>query len=242
MLDVHCHLLPGIDDGAHCLKDALELARYSVACGITRAVMTPHIQPGQYNNSSENIAAAVDSFRSALLKHDIALQIAAGAEVRVCPEIMDMVAAGHIPFLGESEGYKVMLLEFPHSHILPGSEQLVSWLMEHHIRPLIAHPERNKGIHANPDKIIPFMSMGCLLQVTAGSVVGSFGKSSRLCAEYFLNQGWVEILATDAHNIQYRPPDLLGGLQAASALIGEDAAHKLVYENAWAIAGDRFDS
>lgn len=241
MLDLHCHLLPGIDDGAQTLDDALSLARHAVAHGITHAVMTPHVQPGTYENTVAGIADAVDSFRQQLLTHGIALHIAAGGEVRICTELLEMVAMKQIPFLGEVDGYQIMLLEFPHSHILPGSDQLVHWLLKQHIRPLIAHPERNKGIHADPDKIAPFVSMGCLLQVTAGAVAGHFGKVSRSCAQYFLEQGWVDVLATDAHNLQFRPPELAEGMRAAAQIIGEQAAHALVHENAYAIAGSRFD-
>jgi len=241
LLDLHCHLLPGIDDGAQTLDEALALARHAVAHGITHAVMTPHVQPGTYENSAATIADAVLAFRGQLAAHDISLQIAAGGEVRICTELLDMVPMRQAPFVGELEGYRVMLLEFPHSHILPGSDQLVRWLLKQHIRPLIAHPERNKGIHADPDRIASFVSMGCLLQVTAGAVVGGFGERSMACARYFLEQGWVDVLATDAHNLQYRPPELIPGMEAAAAIIGDDAAHALAYETPRAIAGCKFD-
>jgi len=241
MLDLHCHLLPGIDDGAQSLDDALALARHAVRSGISRAVMTPHIQPGLYENTAASISEAVDAFRRQLAAHDIMLQIAAGAEVRLCGELMDMISTGQIPFLGESEGYRVMLLEFPHSHIPPGSDQLVRWLLRRHIRPLIAHPERNKAVHTDPQRIAPFISMGCMLQLTAGSVAGSFGEPSKACARYLLGQGWVYVLATDAHHLRMRPPELLAGVRAAADIIGEESAHALVHEHAWAIAGSKFD-
>ncbi len=241
MIDLHCHLLPGIDDGAQNIEDALALARYAVEHSITHAVMTPHIQPGTYDNCAETIEQHVRSFQIQLDEHGIALKIAAGAEVRICSELLEMVPMGQIPFLGKLDGYDIMLLEFPHSHIPPGSDQLVRWLLKQHIRPLIAHPERNKAMHADPDKIAPFVSMGCLLQLTAGSVVGRFGELSRSCADYYLGRGWVEVLATDAHNLQYRPPELKNSMQAAAKLIGDDAAHALVYENPIAIAGNRFE-
>ncbi|WP_018294794.1 tyrosine-protein phosphatase [Mariprofundus ferrooxydans] len=241
MLDLHCHLLPGIDDGARTLDESLALARHAVEHGISRAVMTPHIQPGVYDNSAENICDAVQLLRAHLADHDIPLRIAAGAEVRICPELIQMIPMGQIPFLGESEGYKVLLLEFPHSHILPGSEQLVRWLLNNNIRPLIAHPERNKGLHADPHRIAPFVSMGCMLQVTAGSVSGSFGTASKAVAHYLLEQGWVDVLATDAHNLNHRPPELKAGMDDTARLVGEAKAHALVYENSYVIAGYRFD-
>jgi len=222
------------------MEDSLALAKHAVAQGITHAVMTPHVQPGTYDNNAEIISNSVALFQARLKEHDIQLNIAAGAEVRICTELLEMVPMGQVPFIGQLDGYNIMLLEFPHSHILPGSDQLVRWLLKQNIRPLIAHPERNKALHTEPDKIAAFVSMGCLLQLTAGSVAGLFGEASKSCANYYLEQGWVELLATDAHNLHYRPPELKHGMQAAAKLIGEHAAHALVYENPKAIVGHRF--
>jgi len=242
MIDMHCHLLPGIDDGARDLNEALELARYAVDHGITHAVMTPHINPGTFNNSKASITRAVASFRTQLAEHDIALNIAVGAEVRICVELLDMIVLNQIPFLGELDGYRIMLLEFPHSHILPGSDKLVQHLLDQNIRPLIAHPERNKAVHANPDRIAQFVAMGCLLQVTADSVAGRFGKASKRTAAYLLKKGWVYVLATDAHHIKHRPPELMGGVRAAARLIGDSAASALVNSHPFSIVGiEQFD-
>jgi len=241
MLDLHCHLLSGMDDGPTTMQESLAMASHAVEQGIKYAVMTPHIHPGIYDNTAESIANAVELFQNQLSGHGIALKIVAGAEVRICPELIQMVQMQQIPFLGESDGHKVLLLEFPHSHILPGSEQLVGWLLKQHIRPLIAHPERNKEIHADPGRMAQFVSMGCMLQVTAASVAGGFGASSRSCANYFLKQGWVEVLGSDAHNLKSRAPNLMQGVRAASKVIGDSAAYALVEENAYAIAGSRFE-
>jgi len=241
MLDLHCHLLPGLDDGPVTMQESIAMAKHAFEQGIKYAVVTPHIHPGVYENTADTIKDAVELFKNQLAEHDIALNVESGAEVRICPELMQMVPMQQIPFLGESEGYKVMLLEFPHSHILPGSAQLIGWLLKHNIRPLIAHPERNKEIHTDPDKMAQFVSMGCMLQLTAGSVAGDFGSPSRSCAQYFLKRGWVEVLASDAHNLKSRAPNLMQGVRATSKLIGDSAAYALVEENAYAIAGKRFE-
>jgi len=240
MFDLHCHLLPGIDDGAQNLKDALALARYAVKHGITHAVMTPHVHPGAYNNTVASIADAVSSFRRQLVEHGIALNIVAGGEVRVCAELLEMVPMNQVPFLGKSGGCRVILLEFPHSHILPGSEQMVHWLLEQHIRPLIAHPERNKELMDNPDKLRPLMELGCLLQLTAGSVAGYFGVKAQSAAARMLSNGWVSVLASDAHNLTSRVPDLMPGVEAAAKIVGMQAAKALVDDNPRRIAGGLF--
>jgi len=242
MLDIHCHLLHGIDDGPRTLDQSIRLARHAVDHGITHAVLTPHIHHGRYNNDVKSIARAGAAFRVALELYSIPLQIALAAEVRICPELLTMIRQDnfHKVCVGGSEGANVLLLEFPHSHIPPGSEQLIQHLIDHHIRPLIAHPERNKMIHYQPSRLAAFVSMGCLIQLTAGSVAGYFGSSSQKCSRYFLKKGWVNVLASDAHNLHSRPPELAEGVTAAAAVIGQEAADKLVNGAAFEIAGCKF--
>ncbi|MBL4775774.1 MAG: capsular biosynthesis protein [Mariprofundus sp.] len=242
MLDMHCHLLPGIDDGPSTLDQSICLAKHAVAHGITHAVLTPHIQPGRYNNDVQSIARVGRVFKAALESNAIPLQIALAAEVRLCAELVGMVQQEnfHEICVGQLGGDRILLLEFPHSHLPPGSEQLVQHLLGHNIRPMIAHPERNKTMHHSPDRLAAFISMGCLVQLTAGSVVGDFGIKSQKCAQYFLKQGWVNVLATDAHNLNSRPPELLEGVAAAANIIGKDAADKLVNASAFEIAGCKF--
>ena len=116
MIDLHCHLLPGIDDGPQTLDESLQLARIAVKNGITHSVVTPHILPGRYDNDSDSIAAVFERFREALRVEQIPLQVAMAAEVRLDPEIIGMIAENRVPFLGEINGYKIILLEFPHGH------------------------------------------------------------------------------------------------------------------------------
>lgn len=240
MIDLHCHLLPAIDDGPASEEEALELARYAVNNGITQSLLTPHIHPGRYENDKQGIAVAVDNFRSLLQEHEIPLRIAMGAEVRICPEILPMVKMGLIPFIGKHQGMKVMLLEFPHSNLPIGSDKMVAWLKSEGIVPMIAHPERNKELMQNPDKIAAFIEMGCLLQVTASSVAGHFGPAAQQCARYYLEQDWVHILASDAHNLEYRSPNLEPGRAAAAEFIGEEASWRLVRDNPQTLSADCF--
>ena len=231
MIDCHCHFLPGIDDGPTSLDESLMLARMAVANGIELSVMTPHIHPGRYHNQKNNIQQAVDDFRQALVKNDIPLDLRAAAEVRIGPEILTMVEEGAIPFLGEIDGYNIMLLEFPHEMIPVGSENLVDWLLKRKIRPMIAHPERNKDVMRDLSKIMPYVTRGCLLQITAASIANNFGDMAYTRAKEMLDQDWVHIIATDAHNRQYRPPDLAIGRDAVARLVGEGHAKKLVVDN-----------
>ena len=117
-----------------------------------------------------------------------------------------------------------------------GAERLTAWLIEQGIKPLIAHPERNKGLLRSPAKLKPFLEQGCLLQVTAGAVAGRFGAAVQTLSHQLLKEEVVTILASDAHNIEHRPPVLSQGRDAAAALIGQAAAQRLVVDNPWQIA------
>ena len=237
MIDLHCHLLPGIDDGPEDLATALLLARHAVASGIRVSAVTPHMHSGRYDNQAANIRRAAQAFQQTLDAEGIALKILAAAEVRLDHEILTWVAAEQIPFLGQWQGERVMLLELPHSHVPVGADKLVAWLRKQNIRPMIAHPERNKDILRSVDKLQPFVQMGCLLQVTAGAVAGGFGEYARLRAVDLLEKGWVTVLASDAHNMEARPPELEPGRAAAALVVGEEESWQLVRDRPAAIIG-----
>lgn len=192
---------------------------------------------GRYENQASNIRSAAQQFQCALDAEGIALKILCAAEVRLDHEILSWVADGHVPFLGEWQGERVMLLEFPHSHVPVGADKLVEWLLKQGIRPMIAHPERNKDIMRSIDKLLPFIRLGCLLQLTAGAVAGAFGEGARARAVDLLGKGWVTVLASDAHNLQARPPELEPGRIAAAAIVGEDESWNLVRHRPARITG-----
>ena len=206
MIDLHCHYLPAIDDGSQSMAESLDLARASVADGITHAAMTPHIHPGRYENIRSSVVSSTNLFRAALAAAGIPLQIFPAGEVRLTSEIVDLLEQDELPFVGQLDGYRILLLEFPYGQIPVGTEKLAHWLLTQKIRPLIAHPERNKVIMQNIEKVSPFVEMGCLLQVTAASVIGEFGQSARDCATLMLDRRWVSVIASDAHNLTHRAP------------------------------------
>lgn len=240
MIDLHNHLLPGIDDGAPDLEASLALARIAVQDGITHLVCTPHIHPGRYDNTLASIQDAKAQFDAALKEQGIPLRVVAAAEVRFGMELMMGVSQGAIPFLGRWQGKQVLLLEFPHGEIPFGAERLISWLLQRNIVPMIAHPERNKDLMRMPSRLKPFLELGCLLQVTAGSVAGRFGPAAEALARALLEQGVVTVLASDAHNLQHRPPMLSEGMQHAVRIVGDAMAESLVLHTPWEIAQSHF--
>lgn len=240
MIDLHNHLIPAIDDGPADMPSALAMARLAVANGISHMVCTPHIHPGRYDNDAASIRRACAEFAAALAEAGIPLRVSAAAEVRFGDELLSGVFDGSIPFLGEWRGRQVLLLEFPHGGLPFAAERLTQWLLDNNIMPLLAHPERNKGLLLQPSKLKPFIEQGCLLQLTAGSLAGQFGEPVRRLAHALLEQGLVSIIASDAHNLQHRPPALQPGLEQAARVLGARNAERLVIDTPWQIAQHHF--
>jgi protein-tyrosine phosphatase len=237
VIDLHCHLLPGIDDGPETLEEALDLARLAVANGIRRAVVTPHIQPGCWDNDRRSIERVWGTFLEAVARYGLPLELGMAAEVRLCAEMIGLLAEDRIPFLGEYRGKRVLLLEFPHDQIPVGTEKFVRWLLRQDIQPMIAHPERNKAVIRDFSRIFPYVDMDCLFQVTSGSLVGRFGPFAEERALQFLEEGWITVLASDAHNARHRPPELRDGRDLVARLAGVEMARRLVEETPAAIVG-----
>lgn len=228
MIDLHCHLLPGVDDGPADISESLAMCRRAVEQGTTHAVTTPHIHVGRWDNSVAAIAESAALLRGALHREGIALEIGFAGEVRLSDQLPRQVQGDAIPFYGEMEGYRVMLLEFPHGHIPPGSDKLVAWLLSRRIRPLIAHPERNKQVMRTVDSIYPFVEAGCWLQLTAGAVCGNFGEGAWAAAEHLLREDLVAVVASDAHNLNARPPGLREAYDSIARSFGDARAKRLV--------------
>ena len=242
MIDLHCHLLPGIDDGPATPGETLRLCRMAVADGITHAIVTPHIHPGRWSNTKQSIARDCARLQRALARRNIPLRVGFAAEVRLTDQVMRQVEENEIPFYGEVDGYRVMLLEFPHNQIIPGSDKLAQWLLARKIRPLIAHPERNKQLMKEPALLQPFIDIGCWLQLTAGSVLGNFGERAESLAKLLLDEDKVKVLASDGHNIGVRKPVLSEAFSYISEHYGEACARRLMLDNPERISANQFSA
>ncbi|MBL4782711.1 MAG: capsular biosynthesis protein [Porticoccaceae bacterium] len=230
MIDLHCHLLPGIDDGPATLEQAAELCEIAVQEGTTHAICTPHIHPGRWNNTRKIIEQHCINLQHELERRAIPLHLGFAGEVRLSEQIMAQVENNEIPFYGKVDGYNIMLLEFPHGHIIPGSDKLVQWLLNRKVRPLIAHPERNKQVMKDVDLLLPFIEAGCWLQVTAGSIVGDFGSQAMAVARELLERDKVLVVASDGHNDKARRPSLKNACEYITAEYGESCTQRLTRE------------
>jgi len=208
MFDIHSHLIPNVDDGPASLDEALLLCRAAVNDGISHAICTPHILPGRFNNSKNNIFKAFDDFKIQIEAAGIDLTLGVSAEVRMDAQILKLIDEDQIPFLGtqSSSGFHYMLLELPDAQVPVGADAFVQRLMDRHICPVIVHPERNRSVFLNPAKIRPFIEAGCQLQVTASSLVGQFGPAIENAAWQLIENGSVKAIASDCHNLGGRRP------------------------------------
>ncbi|MBI3596539.1 MAG: capsular biosynthesis protein [Nitrospirae bacterium] len=226
MIDIHCHILPGLDDGARTMDEALAMARMAAVDGIDTLVASSHITPGVYDNSPGRIVAAAAAFGDRLYNEGIPLRIIPGADVRMSPELLN----GSPRYLCINEDTPYFLFEFPHDLVPPGSERLVETLCGRGLVPVITHPERNMELQRRPEKLEPFVKMGCLVQITAMSLTGEFGPRAQAVAERYLKEGRVHLIATDAHDTEKRPPILSRAWRRAETLVGVEAARAMVFE------------
>lgn len=206
MIDIHAHLIPGIDDGPPDIDAALALARALVADGIKLAFATPHVYPGQWANTRTSIAEVFPTYVFALERMGIDLRLRVAGEVRLSGDIIDLHQNDELPFLGECQGMRTMLLEMPDGNIPLGSDKLVRYLLDNRIRPVLVHPERNKAIMEKPERLRVFVDMGCFVQLTAASVIGEFGSSAHRTSRVLLDNDWVHAVASDSHNLKGRAP------------------------------------
>lgn len=240
MIDIHSHIIPGIDDGPATLVQSKNLLRAAIAQGTTFMMSTSHITPGVYPNSPQKIKAHFNKLLSELGDLKDQIQLGCSAEVRVGPEMIPQVERDEIPWLGELEGNKVILLELPHTHVPIEAKNIIRWLVTRGIRPLIAHPERNAEIMRVHRRSHELADLGCLFQVTAASLYGGSGPHSNRAAEKLAKDDLIYVIASDAHNTEYRPPGLEAGLRAAERLVGSSKAADMVFEHPWLITKSHF--
>jgi protein-tyrosine phosphatase len=226
--DIHCHLLPGLDDGPADWGESLAMARMAAADGIRRIAATPH----QLGNFPENGGDLVRTHSTELQRlidiEGIPLHVWPGADVRVEPELVAKIAAGDVLTLADMGRH--LLLELPHEMYLP-LDRLLAELKAAGLVGILSHPERNRGIRACPQVLTRLVDAGCLMQVTAGSVLGSFGAEIQGFAQRLLCDGLVHFLATDAHGCHTRRPLMRRAFEHAETLVGEELAYEMCCRN-----------
>ena len=230
MIDCHSHILPAVDDGAMDLAEAIQMLAIARKDGVSKQVLTPHIHPDHFDNTCSSIRERFDGFATELAPYELSIELALAGEFRLCPQLLKMCESEDMLWLGEWCGKKALLLELPHNMLPLGSMNVIRWLHRNDIQPILVHPERNRELQLKMHLIQEFVDNGCLLQITAGSLIGQFGIAAKNIAIKLLSQNLVNFMASDAHNVSYRPPNLAAGVAEAAGIIGADAALKLVTE------------
>jgi len=201
MIDIHCHILPGIDDGAQNEQDAIEMAQQAVNSGINTVIATPHHKNRTYDNEKPFIQKDVKRLNQLFEASNVPLNVQAGQEVRIFGELVDDFKKGDIQTLNDS---KYLLLEFPSNEVPQYTEQLIFDIQRAGMTPVIAHPERNRDLYTNPNRLYELVSQGALAQVTSGSLTGAFGKEIKQVSHQMIQANLIHFVASDAHNIDTR--------------------------------------
>ena len=239
MIDLHCHLLPGIDDGPRDLATSLEMARQAVGDGITTIACTPHIMPGVYDNKPDDIRRLTLQLQKALVDAAIPLRLVTGADVHIRPDFVAAMRGNAILSLNQS---RYVLFEPTHHVAPPRIEDILFHAVSSGIIPVLTHPERLTWMESSYPLLQKLVQSGVWIQITAGSVTGRFGPAAKNLALRMLRDGLVHIMATDAHSLQRRPPLLAEGVAAAQAVLGADEARHLVTTRPQSILDDQATS
>lgn len=202
MIDIHCHILPGVDDGSADMKESMNMARKAVEAGITHLFATPHHLNEKYVNVKSDIIERVVRLNGSLKQNNIPLTIHLGQEVRIHREIFTSLEKKEILTLDDNGTY--LLLELPSGKVPTYTQEVIYELLLKGITPIIVHPERNKELIANHKLLFELVQEGALTQITSGSIIGNFGKSIQSFSNKIIQHNLAHLIATDAHNIGSR--------------------------------------
>lgn len=228
-VDIHCHCLPGVDDGPASISEALMLCRALVAEGVVKVVATPH-QLGRFEgrNDSNNVRKAVRSLNNLLRERGVSIEIVPGGEVRVDERICRLLKDDKILTL--ADGGKYILLELPHD-VFINIEPLIRELVFAGIRPIISHAERISALTREPDALLKWLGCSAVFQITASSLLGDFGSKAEKTSWDFLTHGYAKFVASDSHNTHSRKPNIRDAFGRIEKKLGKDIARIVCFEN-----------
>ncbi|MCY9006787.1 tyrosine-protein phosphatase [Peribacillus frigoritolerans] len=202
MIDIHCHILPGIDDGSADMNESMNMARKAVEAGITHIFATPHHLNEKYVNVKSNIIDRAVMLNENLHQNNIPLTIHLGQEVRIHRDIFTSLEKEEILTLDDNGRY--LLLELPSGSVPTYTQEVIYELLLKGITPIIVHPERNKELIGNHKLLFELVQEGALTQLTSGSIIGQFGKNVKSFSKKIIEHNLAHFIATDAHNIGTR--------------------------------------
>ncbi|WP_395319505.1 tyrosine-protein phosphatase [Fructilactobacillus frigidiflavus] len=202
MIDVHCHILPGVDDGSPDMETSLKLAQEAEKQGITASLITPHHMDGQYTNHLKDVEKETLEFQKKIDEHGIKLKVFPGQEVHITGDLLEAIDDGDILFADPFNRY--LMLELPHIEVPEYTENMLFELKTRGITPVIVHPERNHGFQDNHDLLYRFVDQGAATQLTASSYVGVFGPKVEKFTEEIIKANLGSTFGSDTHNFKGR--------------------------------------
>jgi protein-tyrosine phosphatase len=229
LVDIHCHLLPGLDDGPDSLAESLQMAEMAIADGITHVIATPHASD-RYAFDAEKVRKRREELQDKLGER---LQIGTGCDFHLSYENLEDLRKNHAKYSLNQKNY--LLVEFADFAIPPTIDKTLHELHLSGLRPIVTHPERNGLIRSSPARLENWIRQGCYVQVTALSLLGRFGSSAQQFSEWLLAQDAIHFFASDAHNTKGRPMLLRSAFEEVARRRGAHVAHALFLANPMAV-------
>lgn len=229
MIDIHCHILPDVDDGADSLEEALEMARIAAFSGVTDIVATPHFrgEPGE-TDMKEEIDHRYRQLRDALERWQIPVRLHKGAEILCTPQTPLLAREGRMPTLGNS---RYVLTEFYFNESFGFMDSTLQKITHNGYIPVVAHPERYDAVQWDPERLWTWADRGYVFQLNKGSVLGMLGHRAEQAAHDLLELGLAHLFASDAHNCDRRTPIMDGLYRWTEKFCDPECAHILLSEN-----------
>jgi protein-tyrosine phosphatase len=225
LIDLHSHILHGVDDGARTLEESLEMGRMAASEGIEVMACTPHFMPGLYDNTAPDIRHRIAFLNERFLQEGIDVALVVGCDAHMRPDFVECLQNGTILTLHDT---RYVLFEPPHVVMPKRLDELLFNIQASGFVPILTHPERLKWIELGYDAVVDFARSGVLVQLTAGSITGRFGKRAAYWSQRMLADGIVSVIATDCHNLESRPPRLVNALDLAQSELGQEEGLNLV--------------
>jgi len=225
MVDVHCHILPGLDDGPAGIEESLAMAESAIDDGITHVVATPHCN-SEYPFDYPHVQRLRERLQSEIGDR---LELATGCDFHLNPENLEALRTDAARFCINQHDY--LLVEFNEISIPPSIDDTLHSLQLKGLRPVITHPERNAILRRQPERLAKWARLGCYVQVTAGSLTGTFGPRAQEDSLCWIGRGFVHFVASDAHNMKGRPLQLRAAYEKVVERRGEAVAQALFQDN-----------
>ena len=228
MIDIHSHILPGLDDGAENWTHSLEMAQIAAIDGISGIVCTPHFSHVYPGNNLTTILAAIEELRTRLRQTEIRLELYPGCELAIDSNLTEKIESGELLTINDNR--RIALVEMPSEFIPPNLDRFFWMMLVKGITPVLAHPERNYLLMKNPSVLLKWIQTGVLVQITGASLRGHYGQEIRDFSAKLLQHRMVHFVASDSHGPDRRRPVLSKARAITEAIIGPEEAYKIFHE------------